>query len=165
MADLKRIAPCLWFDSQAEDAARYYVSIFRNSSIGTIARYGEAGFDRHHKPEGSVMTVAFTLDGQEFLALNGGPVFKFNESVSLMVRCGTQDEIDYYWERLGAGGDPNAQVCGWLKDKFGLSWQIVPADMEAMMGGDPAKANRAIAAVMEMRKLDMAAIRHACNSG
>jgi predicted 3-demethylubiquinone-9 3-methyltransferase (glyoxalase superfamily) len=164
MATLQRFSTCLWFDRQAEDAARHYVSIFKNSSIGNIARYGKAGFDRHHMPEGSVMTVAFTLDGREFLALNGGPLFKFNEAVSLMVNCANQDEIDYYWDKLGAGGDPNAKVCGWLKDKFGLSWQIVPADMAEMMGGDPEKANRAMAAVMQMKKLDIDAIWRAYNS-
>ncbi len=164
MANLRRIAPCLWFDNQAEEAAHFYVSIFKNSSIGAIARYGKAGFEHHHKPAGSVMTVAFALDGQEFLTLNGGPLFKFNEAVSLMVNCETQDEIDYYWDKLGAGGDPNAKMCGWLKDKFGLSWQIVPADMDEIMGGDPEKASRAMAAVIEMKKLDMAAIRRAYNS-
>ncbi len=164
MASLQRIAPCLWFDSEAEDAARTYVSIFKNSSIGQIARYGTAGFDRHGRPAGSVMTVTFTLDGQEFLALNGGPPFKFTEAISLTVRCETQAEIDYYWERLGAGGDPAAQVCGWLKDKYGLSWQIVPADMETFMTGDPKKVDRTMAAVMQMKKLDIAALRRAYDS-
>ena len=164
MARIQRIAPCLWFDTEAEPAARYYVSIFRNSSVGRIAHYRKAGFEIHRKPEGSVMTVAFTLDGQEFLALNGGPQFKFNESVSLMVQCETQDEIDYHWEKLGAGGDPNAQVCGWLKDKFGLSWQVVPANTDEYMAGEPKKSERAIAAVMKMKKLDIAAIERAYNS-
>jgi predicted 3-demethylubiquinone-9 3-methyltransferase (glyoxalase superfamily) len=109
--------PCLWFDHQAEEAASFYTSIFRNSKIGRISRYGEAGRETHRKPPGSVMTVAFELDGQTFTALNGGPIFKFNEAISLQVNCETQEEIDYYWEKLGAGGDEKAQQCGWLKDK------------------------------------------------
>jgi len=161
MANVQRIAPCLWFDNQAEEAARFYVSIFKNSSLGAIARYGKAGFEVHHRPEGSVMTVAFTLDGQEFLGLNGGPLFKFNEAVSLMVRCETQDEIDYYWSKLGTAGGGDDGPCGWLKDRFGLSWQIVPPDMDKYMTGDRAKADRAMAAVMQMKKLDIAAIRRA----
>src|SRR5256885_5216813 len=126
MANVQRIAPCLWFDNQAEEAARFYVSIFKNSSLGAIARYGKAGFEVHRRPEGSVMTVAFTLDGQDFLGLNGGSLFKFNEAVSLMVRCESQAEIDYYWDKLGEGGGGTPGPCGWLKDRFGLSWQIVP---------------------------------------
>ena len=165
MAVVQRIAPCLWFDVQAEEAARFYVSIFKNSSIGTIARYGKAGYEVHHRPEGSVMTVAFTLDGQDFLALNGGPLFKFNEAVSLMVRCENQEEIDYYWDKLGKGGGGEPAPCGWLKDKFGLSWQIVPPDMDKYMTGDRAKSDRAMAAVMQMKKLDIAAIRRAYEGG
>ena len=161
MAKLARIAPCLWFDTEAEDAARHYVSIFKNSSIGKIARYSKSGFEVHKKPEGSVMTVSFTLDGQEFLALNGGPQFKFNESISLIVKCDSQGEIDYYWAKLGAGGDPSAQVCGWLKDRYGLSWQVVPADMDEIMTGSPEKSARAMSALMKMKKLDIAALRGA----
>ena len=120
MATIQRISPCLWFANEAEDAARYYTGIFKNSRITTITRYSTAGFETHHRPAGSVMTVAFELDGQSFTALNGGPLFKFNEAVSFQVNCATQDEIDYYWEKLGAGGDPKAQQCGWLKDRYGL---------------------------------------------
>jgi predicted 3-demethylubiquinone-9 3-methyltransferase (glyoxalase superfamily) len=141
--------PLVYFDNAATTQKPQVV-------IDTIARYGKKGFERHRKPEGSVMTVAFTLDGQDFLALNGGPLFKFNESVSLMVKCETQDEIDYYWAKLGEGGDPDAQVCGWLKDKFGLSWQIVPADLGEIMTGDPERAARAMGALMQMKKLDIA---------
>src|SRR5687768_2984718 len=123
MAVTQRISPCLWFDDQAEEAARYYVGIFRNSRITMITRYSEAGFEVHHRPAGSVMVAAFELDGQSFTALNGGPLFKFTEAISLQVNCETQDEIDYYWEKLSAGGNPKAQQCGWLKDKYGLSWR------------------------------------------
>ncbi|HET7110500.1 MAG TPA: VOC family protein, partial [Gemmatimonadales bacterium] len=126
MATLHPIAPCLWFDDQAEDAAAFYISIFPNSKIVSVARYGEAGKETHGRPPGSVMVVEFELNGQPFTALNGGPVFTFNEAVSFQLYCETQEELDRYWEKLGAGGDPKAQVCGWLKDKFGLSWQVVP---------------------------------------
>ncbi len=162
MAKIQRIAPCLWFDDQAEEAAKLYVGIFKNSKITGVSRYGKAGFEFHRRPEGSVMTVAFKLEGQPFTALNGGPIFKFNEAVSLQVYCGTQKEIDYYWERLGEGGDPKAQQCGWLKDRFGLSWQVVPAGMERMLK-DPASARsqRAMTAVMQMKKFDLAALNRA----
>jgi len=133
MATLQRLTPCLWFDSQAEDAARYYVGIFKNSRIVTITRYGTAGFEIHHRPAGSVMVVAFELDGHSFTALNGGPMFRFTEAISFEVNCTTQDEIDSYWEKLGAGGDPKAQQCGWLKDRYGLSWQVVPEGMAEML--------------------------------
>src|SRR5689334_10059287 len=122
-----RITPCLWFAEEAEAAAGFYTGIFPNSRVTAVSRYTEAGFEVHHRPAGSVMTVAFELDGQPFTALNGGPVFTFNEAVSLQVSCSDQAEIDYYWEQLGAGGDPKAQQCGWLKDRYGLSWQVVPA--------------------------------------
>jgi predicted 3-demethylubiquinone-9 3-methyltransferase (glyoxalase superfamily) len=126
MPAVRKIAPCLWFDDQAEQAAELYTRIFPNSGIGTITRYGEAGREIHGRPPGSVMTVAFTLDGQPFTALNGGPVFRFNEAISFQVMCDTQDEVDYYWEKLGEGGDPRARQCGWLKDRFSVSWQVVP---------------------------------------
>ena len=129
----QRLTPCLWFDDQAEEAATYYVSIFKDSRINSIMRYSSAGQEFHHRPSGSVMVVNFELDGHTFTALNGGPLFKFNEAVSFQVNCKTQDEIDYYWERLGEGGDPKAQQCGWLKDKYGLSWQVVPEGMEEML--------------------------------
>lgn len=162
MPGLTRITPCLWFDDQAEEAAKYYVSIFKNSKISNIARYGEAGQEVHGKKPGSVMTVAFELDGQKFTALNGGPNFKFNEAVSFQVNCKDQKEIDYYWEKLTEGGDENAQVCGWLKDKFGLSWQVVPSNMETMFD-DPASesAGRTMEAMLKMKKIDMAELEHA----
>src|SRR5688572_9107487 len=121
-----RITPCLWFDGQAEEAARFYVSIFKNSKITATRRHSGAGYETHNRPEGSVMTVTFELEGQTFTALNGGPDFTFSEAVSFQVNCDTQEEIDYYWEKLSKGGDPTAQQCGWLKDRYGLSWQIVP---------------------------------------
>ena len=162
MAIISKIAPCLWFDNEAEQAARFYVSVFKNSSLGAISHYGKAGHDVHGRKEGSVMTVTFTLDGQEFLALNGGPLFKFNEAVSLMVRCETQEEIDYFWNKLGTAGGGEDGPCGWLKDKYGFSWQIVPANMP-WLARDGAGADRAMAAVMQMKKLDMAALERAYN--
>jgi predicted 3-demethylubiquinone-9 3-methyltransferase (glyoxalase superfamily) len=159
---LKRIAPCLWFDNQAEKAARYYTGIFKNSKIGAISRYPKAGQEIHGRPAGSVLTVAFELDGLAFTALNGGPVFKFNEAISLQVNCADQKEVDYYWKKLGAGGDPKARQCGWLKDKFGVSWQVVPAVLPKMLTDrDPKKAERVFAAMMPMKKLDIAALKKA----
>jgi predicted 3-demethylubiquinone-9 3-methyltransferase (glyoxalase superfamily) len=158
----QRITPCLWFDSQAKEAAEYYVSIFKNSKIGTIAYYGEAGREHHGKPAGSVLTVEFEIDGRKFTALNGGPIFKFSEAVSFQIYCDSQDEIDYFWEHLKEGGDENAQQCGWLKDKFGLSWQVVPADLaEIMADPDPAKRERGMEAILQMRKIDIAALKQA----
>ena len=157
-----RIQPCLWFDNQGEQAARFYTEVFPDSRITAIARYGEAGPDIHGRPAGSVMTVQFELDGQPFLALNGGPMFRFNEAVSLMVSCDTQDEIDHYWGALSEGGDPAARQCGWLKDRHGLSWQIVPAQMAGWMGGpDMAAAQRVMQALLGMQKLDIAALERA----
>ena len=154
----QRITPNLWFDDRAEEAARYYVSIFKGSEIGTISRYGSGG----PMPEGTVLTVAFTLEGQSFTALNGGPAFTFNEAVSFIVHCSTQEEVDRYWERLSAGGDEQAQMCGWLKDKYGVSWQIVPdALIEFMTDADPEKAQRTMQAMLRMKKLDIAALRRA----
>jgi predicted 3-demethylubiquinone-9 3-methyltransferase (glyoxalase superfamily) len=162
MASIERIAPCLWFDHQAEEAAKFYVGIFEKSKILAITRYSEAGYEIHRRPAGSVMTVAFELERQPFTALNGGPLFKFNEAISLQVHCEDQGEIDYYWERLGAGGDPKARQCGWLKDKYGLSWQVVPRGMEAMLKDHKsARAQRVMAAVMQMKKFDIAALKHA----
>jgi len=162
MASAPRITPCLWFDDQAEDAATYYMGIFPNSHITAIARYGEAGKEVHGRPAGSVMTVAFELDGQAFTALNGGPVFQFTEAVSLQVDCKTQDEVDHYWNRLSAGGDASAQQCGWLKDKYGLSWQIVPEVLpELLRDPDRAKSGRVTTAMMQMKKLDIAALKEA----
>ena len=159
MARIQRITPCLWFDSEAELAATFYVSVFPNSRIKTISRYGEAGFEVHRRPAGSVMVVTFDLDGQAFMGLNGGPVFKFTEAVSFVVNCDTQDEVDHYWNTLGAGGDPRAQQCGWLKDRYGLSWQIVPSVIEQLMTGP--NADRVMAAVMQMKKIDIAALQAA----
>ena len=162
MATLNKLVPCLWFDMQAEDAARYYTSIFKNSRIGTITRYGKEGFEIHKKPEGSVLTVTFYLEGQEFTALNGGPHFKFNEAISFEVRCADQKEIDYYWDKLGAGGDPKAQQCGWLKDKFGLSWQVVSANwVDMMRDATPAQSERMMKAMLQMKKFDLAALQRA----
>jgi len=157
-----RIAPCLWFADQAEEAARFYTGIFKNSRIRTITRYGTAGFEAHHRPAGSIMTVEFELDGQPFTALNGGPVFTFNEAISLQIFCATQDEIDYYWEKLSAGGDPQAQQCGWLKDRYGVSWQVVPANMEELFKDEESPgAKRAMEAMLQMKKLDIAELERA----
>jgi predicted 3-demethylubiquinone-9 3-methyltransferase (glyoxalase superfamily) len=159
-----KISPCLWFDDQAEDAAKFYVAIFKNSKITAISRYGEAGKEIHGRPPGSVMTVSFELNGQSFTALNGGPVFKLNEAVSFQIECETQQEVDYYWEKLGESGDPNAQQCGWLKDKFGLSWQVVPKILPQMlMDPDTTKSQRAMQALMKMEKLDIEALQRAFN--
>jgi predicted 3-demethylubiquinone-9 3-methyltransferase (glyoxalase superfamily) len=148
------ISPFLWFDSQAEDAAKFYAAIFPHSKIIHVSRYGEAGREVHKREPGSAMTVVFELDGQKFTALNGGPLFRFNESVSFVIRCESQDEVDHYWSRLSEGGDPKAQQCGWLKDKFGLSWQVVPTALESLIGGsDPQGAQRAFAAMMGMKKI------------
>lgn len=154
----QRITPNLWFDDQAEEAARYYVSIFKDSEIGNISRYGSGV----PKLEGSVLTVGFTLEGQSFTALNGGPQFTFNEAVSFIVHCSTQEEVDHYWERLSEGGDEQAQMCGWLKDRYGVSWQIVPdALIELVTDADPVKAQRTMQAMLQMKKLDIAALRQA----
>ncbi len=157
-----KISPCLWFDGQAEDAAKFYIGIFKNSKITAISHYTEAGFEIHGRPAGSAMTVVFELDGFSITALNGGPHFKFNEAISLQIDCDTQDEIDYYWEKLSEGGDPQSQVCGWLKDKFGLSWQVVPSVMETMMlDPDKEKSNRAMNAMLQMKKMDIATLERA----
>lgn len=162
MPSIQRIRPCLWFADQAEDAARFYTGIFPNSRIVTVTRYGTEGFEVHGRPAGSVMTVLFELDGQPFTGLNGGPLFTFNEAVSFEVRCADQAEVDHYWERLGEGGDPAAQQCGWLKDRFGLSWQVVPAAMERMFAdADSPGARRAMAAMLRMKKLDIAELERA----
>jgi len=162
MASIQKISPCLWFDGQGEEAARFYVSIFKNSRIGTISHFGKEGFEVHGRPAGSAMVVTFFLEGQEFAALNGGPHFKFNEAMSLMVRCESQAEIDYFWDKLGAGGDPKAQQCGWLKDKYGLSWQTVPTAMQEMMTSkDSTKSGRVMNALLKMKKLDLAALQKA----
>ena len=156
MATTQRISPCLWFDDQAEDAAEFYVGIFENSRIVSTVRYGEAGHDVHKRPAGSVMTVDFDLDGTRFTALNGGPVFEFNEAISFQIFCDSQEEIDRYWDALTAGGDPKAQQCGWLKDRYGVSWQVVPKGMEEMLRDpDSPAATRAMEAMLQMKKIDM----------
>jgi predicted 3-demethylubiquinone-9 3-methyltransferase (glyoxalase superfamily) len=155
-----KITPCLWFDSEAEKAANFYTSVFANSHIKTISRYSQAGRDVHGKEPGSVMVVEFEIEGQTFTALNGGPLFKFNEAVSFQVMCDSQDEIDYLWDRLSEGG--RESQCGWLKDKFGLSWQIVPSALPQMMAdaaGD--RRERLMEAIMTMKKFDLAALRRA----
>ena len=162
MAASQKITPCLWFDYQAEEAAKFYTSLFQDSAIGTITRYGKEGFEVHGRPEGSVMTVNFRLEGQEFTALNGGPLFKFTEAISFVVKCETQAEVDRYWNQLGEGGDERAQQCGWLKDKYGVSWQIVPAALfEMMANADGTKSERVMRAMLQMRKLDLAALHQA----
>lgn len=162
MATLNRLVPCLWFDSEAKEATDFYIGIFPNSRIKTITRYGTAGKEVHGREAGSIMTVEFELDGQPFTALNGGPHFRFNEAVSFQIMCRTQEEIDRYWERLGAGGDPSAQQCGWLKDRYGLSWQVVPEGMEEMFKDEKSPgAARAMNAMLQMKKLDIEALREA----
>jgi predicted 3-demethylubiquinone-9 3-methyltransferase (glyoxalase superfamily) len=162
MANAQPIVPCLWFDRQAEEAARFYTGIFKNSKIGKITRYTEAGRDVHGRPAGSVMTAEFELNGQPFTALNGGPHFKFNEAVSFQIMCQNQEEVDHYWNKLTQGGDPNAQQCGWLKDKYGLSWQVVPTELVQLMSDpDKEKAGRAMNAMLKMKKLDIVALRRA----
>jgi predicted 3-demethylubiquinone-9 3-methyltransferase (glyoxalase superfamily) len=159
-----KITPCLWFDSQAEEAARFYTGIFRNSRIVATSRYPEAGKEIHGQKPGSVLTVAFELEGQSFLALNGGPLFKFNEAVSLQIICDNQEEVDHYWSKLTAGGDEKAQQCGWLKDRFGVSWQVVPRVLpELLTHPDPAVAEHTMAALMKMKKFDIAALQRAAN--
>lgn len=162
MPSLQRISPCLWFDTEAEDAARFYTSIFPNSKITAVTRYPDSGQEVHGKDAGTVLTVEFVLDGQLFTGLNGGPQFKFTEAVSFMVECATEEEVDYYWEKLGAGGDPAAQQCGWLADRFGLSWQIVPAGFVEMLNSpDAAAVKRAFDAMLKMKKLDLSAMQRA----
>ena len=162
MAVIQKITPCLWFDNQAEEAAKFYVSLFKKSAIGAVTRYGKEGFAVHGRPEGSAMTVSFSLEGQEFTALNGGPHFKFSEAISFVVKCETQTEVDHYWDELGEGGDERARQCGWLKDKYGVSWQIVPAALFEMMAGtDRIKSERAMRAMLQMKKLDLATLRRA----
>jgi predicted 3-demethylubiquinone-9 3-methyltransferase (glyoxalase superfamily) len=159
---IQRVTPCLWFDNQAEQAAGFYTGVFKNSKITKVSRYGEVGQEVHGKAPGTVMVVAFELDGHTFTALNGGPHFKFNEAISFQVNCDTQDEIDHFWGKLSAGGDPKAQQCGWLKDKYGVSWQIVPRVLPAMLT-DPnqEKSGRAMKAMLKMKKLDIAALERA----
>ncbi|MBI1890505.1 MAG: VOC family protein [Burkholderiales bacterium] len=162
MATLRTITPCLWFDSQAEEAAQFYSGIFPHSKITNISRYGEAGYEFHKKPAGTVMAVAFELDGQSFTALNGGPTFTFNEAISFQIDCHSQEEVDHYWERLSEDGDENAQQCGWLKDKYGLSWQVVPGVlMELLNDPDTKKSQRVMQAMLQMKKINIAELQRA----
>jgi predicted 3-demethylubiquinone-9 3-methyltransferase (glyoxalase superfamily) len=162
MSKLHRITPCLWFDGQAEAAAQLYTSVFPNSRITNASRYFDSGKEVHGHDAGNVLTVSFELDGLAFTALNGGPQFRFTEAISLMIGCDTQEEIDHYWYGLSDGGPVEAQQCGWLKDRFGLSWQVTPNALMRMIGDrDRVKAERAFAAMMQMKKLDIAALERA----
>jgi predicted 3-demethylubiquinone-9 3-methyltransferase (glyoxalase superfamily) len=159
---IQKITPFLWFDTQAEEAVSFYTSIFKDSRILTMTRYGEEGAEVSGRPKGTVMTIEFRLWGQEFVALNGGPVFRFTEAISFVVNCESQDEVDYYWDRLSEGGDPKAQQCGWLKDKYGLSWQIVPTVLGKLLSDpDPEKARRVMKAMLQMKKIDIEALKQA----
>jgi len=159
---IKKITPFLWFDNQAEEAVRFYTSIFKYSKIVSITRYGEDAAEASGRPKGTVMTVTFQLEGQEFVALNGGPHFKFSEAISFVVNCGTQEEVDYYWEKLSEDGDAKAQQCGWLKDKYGVSWQIIPTGMvELLTDPDPEKSSRAMKAMLQMKKIDIEILKRA----
>lgn len=160
----QRISPCLWFDTQAEEAAHFYAAIFPDSAVGQITHYGAAGAKASGQPEGSVMTVAFSLAGQDFLGMNCGPAVKFSWAVSFIVNCDSQDEIDFYWDKLGEGGAP--QQCGWVTDRYGLSWQVVPAELWQMMQHpDSGKRDRVFAELLQMVKLDLGRLRGAFNSG
>jgi len=150
----QKITPFLWFDNNAEEAMNFYVSVFNNSKISTVTRYGDAG----PGPKGSVLTAAFELEGQKFVALNGGPRFKFSEAISFVINCETQNEIDYFWGKLTSDGGQES-MCGWLKDKFGLSWQVVPAEIGSLLTGE--KSNQVMQAIMQMKKLDLSTLRQA----
>jgi len=161
-----KIVPCLWFDRQAEEAARFYTGVFPGGRVGKVTRYPAVGKEIHGGEAGAVLTVNFELAGTSFIALNGGPVFKFNEAVSLCIMCDTQDEVDHFWSRLSEGGDPAAQQCGWLKDRFGVSWQVVPSALPDLISDpDAAKTGRAFAAMLEMKKLDIKALQRAHAGG
>jgi len=160
---MQKITPFLWFDNQAEEAVNFYVSVFRNSRITNIARYGDDAAKVSGRRQGSVMTVAFELDGQPFVALNGGPVFTFSPAVSFVVDCATQEEVDRLWDRLSAGGEP--QQCGWLRDKYGVTWQIVPAVLGKLLSDpDAARAQRVMQAMLQMNKLDIGALKQAAGA-
>jgi len=157
---MPKLSHCLWFENQAEEAANFYVSVFKNGSIGRIAKYGEEGFEIHGMPAGTVMTVEFELEGLKYLALNGGPIFKFNESISIMVSCESQEEIDYLWNHLSRNGEEGP--CGWLKDKYGLSWQVVPSILADMMADpDHEKTQRVMKAFLQMKKFDIETLKRA----
>lgn len=156
MSITQRITAFLWFNTEAEDAAKFYTSVFSNARIGSILRYDKAAAQASGQPEGSAMTVSFQLDGQDFTALNGGPHFKFNEAISLVINCESQAEVDHYWNRLAEGGDPAGQQCGWLKDKFGVSWQVVPTELPQLI-----KHPKAMQAMLQMKKIDLDILRKA----
>ncbi|KWW17311.1 glyoxalase family protein [Peribacillus simplex] len=161
---LQKITTNLWFDTQAEEAARFYTSIFENSKIGRITHYGNVGREIHGMSEGKVMTVEFELEGQAFIALNGGPHFKFTEAISFIIHCESQKDVDYYWENLSQGGDEKAQACGWLKDQFGVSWQIIPENITDMINNtDPERSARVMTALYQMKKIDINALKRAYN--
>jgi predicted 3-demethylubiquinone-9 3-methyltransferase (glyoxalase superfamily) len=159
---LQKIVSNLWFDNEAEEAAKYYTGIFEKSRILKISHYGKEGYEIHNMPEGTVLTVEFEIEGQKFVALNGGPAFKFSEAVSFIVECSNQQEIDHYWQKLSQDGDPKAQQCGWLKDKYGLSWQVVPKQLSEMMqDSDREKFERVMKAMLQMKKLDIHTLEEA----
>ena len=159
---MQKIAPCLWFDDKAEQAVKFYTSIFKNSKVGDITLYGNEGYEIHGRKAASVATIEFEIEGQEFVALNGGPIFKFNEAISFQVYCETQEEVDYYWQKLSEGGDEKAQQCGWLKDKYGVSWQIVPTVLiEMLKDKDTKKSDRVMKVMLQMHKLDINILRQA----
>jgi len=159
---MPKITPCLWFDNQAEEAANFYTSIFKKSKIGNISRYGKEGYEVHGREAGTVLTIDFEIEGQRFTGLNGGPVFKFNEAISFVVHCKTQKEVDYYWDKLSEGGDEKAQQCGWLKDKYGVSWQIVPIILgEMLQDRDTEKSERVMKALLQMTKIDIEELKRA----
>jgi predicted 3-demethylubiquinone-9 3-methyltransferase (glyoxalase superfamily) len=159
---MQKITPFLWFDNQTEEAVNLYTSVFDNSKIVSVSRYGKEAAKASGRPEGTVMTMAFQLAGQEFVALNGGPQFKFTEAISFVVNCESQDEVDYYWTKLSEGGDEKAQQCGWLKDRYGISWQIVPSILgELLNDPDPEKSKRVMEAMLQMKKIEIAALKKA----
>jgi predicted 3-demethylubiquinone-9 3-methyltransferase (glyoxalase superfamily) len=166
MATMQKITSNLWFNDQAEEAVKFYTSIFKNSKTGRVNRYGKEGYEIHGKKEGTVMTIEFWLENQGFVALNGGPQFKFTEAVSFVVNCENQKEIDYYWEKLSKDGDDKAQACGWLKDKYGLSWQIVPAALPDMLNNSESeKSQKVMKVLLQMKKIDIATLEKAFSPG
>ncbi len=159
---LQKITPFLWFDNRAEEAVKYYTSIFKNSEILRYTHYDEEAAKAAGMPKGTVMTMEFRIEGQEFVALNGGPHFKFSEAVSFVVNCDSQDEVDYYWEKLSEGGDPKSQICGWLKDKYGVSWQVIPTVLAELLNDpDPEKSRRVMKAMLQMKKIEIEPLKQA----
>ena len=163
---MNQITPFLWFDNNAEEAVNFYTSVFKNSKIGSMTRYDEAAAKATGRANGSLMTAVFQLNGQDFIALNGGPQFKFTEAVSFVINCENQKEVNYYWEKLTNGGDARAQQCGWLKDKFGLSWQVVPTILSKLLADKNAKkSQKVMMAMLQMKKIDIAVLEKAYNEG